>query len=342
MSKVRSSADWPRGKVIRLAHQSKVLETNPWDDPVDRDLTVYLPPGYDESGTPYSTLWDLAAFTNSGPGHVNWRHRGESLPQRLDRLIGSGELPAVVVPMPDCFTSLGGNQYLNSPAVGRYADYLAEELIPFLAQRVNVKDTSASRGAFGKSSGGYGALVLAMVCPGVWAGVASHAADMGFEWVYRPAFPVACRVLEKYGNDPRAFLAAFWKRRKVGGDDYSTLMTLAMAATYDPDAADPTSIRLPFKYRTSELITDRWQQWLAWDPINLVELKAAALRELRLLYFDVGCHDEYHIQFGARAFADRLEEYDIDHHFEEFEGSHRDLDWRLDISLPKLAAALVE
>jgi len=26
---------------------------------------------------------------------------------------------------PDCFTALGGNQYINSSAVGRYADYLA-------------------------------------------------------------------------------------------------------------------------------------------------------------------------------------------------------------------------
>ena len=36
------------------------------------------------------TLWDLAAYTSSGPAHLNWRNHGENLGQRLDRLIGSG------------------------------------------------------------------------------------------------------------------------------------------------------------------------------------------------------------------------------------------------------------
>ena len=39
--------------------------------------------------------------------------------------------PAIVV-FPDCFTCLGGNQYVNSSAIGRYADYLTREIIPFV------------------------------------------------------------------------------------------------------------------------------------------------------------------------------------------------------------------
>ena len=38
----------------------------------------------------------------------------------------------VIIVMPDCFTALGGNQYLNSSAIGRYADYLTRELVPFV------------------------------------------------------------------------------------------------------------------------------------------------------------------------------------------------------------------
>ena len=38
----------------------------------------------------------------------------------------------VIVVFPDCFTSLGGNQYVNSSAIGRYADYLTREMIPFV------------------------------------------------------------------------------------------------------------------------------------------------------------------------------------------------------------------
>jgi len=39
--------------------------------------------------------------------------------------------PAILV-FPDCFTCLGGNQYVNSSAIGRYADYLTQEIVPLV------------------------------------------------------------------------------------------------------------------------------------------------------------------------------------------------------------------
>jgi enterochelin esterase-like enzyme len=339
---VRPVSDWPKGKVICLQHHSKVLEGNIWSDPANRDFYVYLPPGYDESGHAYAALWDFAAFTNSGPGHLNWRNQGENLPQRLDRLIGSGEMPAVVVPMPDCYSSLGGNQYLNSSAVGLYADYVVEELVPFLSQQLNVIDDSSSRGVFGKSSGGYGALVHAMYYPEIWGGLASHAGDIGFEWVYRPEFPRAAAELSKLGGDPYRFLKNFWRKKSPGSPDYSTLMTLAMAASYDPGETPDTAIQLPFDLHTCEIDEARWNQWLSHDPLNLLETHITQLKSLKLLYIDVGSRDQYNIQFGTRAFVLRLEKLGVGHHFEEFDGTHSGMDWRLDISLPMLAKTLTK
>ncbi len=340
MPRVRDFADWPSGRILRLPHRSRVLAGNPWDDPLDRDLNVYLPPGYDDAGDPLVSLWDFAAFTNAGPGHLNWRNQGENLVQRLDRLIHQGLLPPVVVPMPDCYTSLGGNQYINSPAVGAYADYVVEELVPLLSSAVNVADTAAGRGVFGKSSGGYGGLRLAMARPDVWGGVAMHAADCGFDWVYRPELPTTCQVLADHGGDPQRFLEVFWRNRKLGGRDFSVLMTLAMAATYDPDPEEPGRIRLPMDLETCTLDEVRWSAWLAHDPLNLVADHVEALSGLHCLYIDVGRRDQYNIQFGTRALVQRLENLGIRHHFEEFEGTHSQMDWRLDTSLPLLARAL--
>ena len=120
--------------MVRFEHCSSVLQGNPWDDPTTREISVYLPHDYSESGEPYIALWDLAAYTNAGPGHLNWRNQGENLVQRLDRLIGLEHMPPVVVVIPDCYTSLGGNQYVNSPSVGRYTDYLIQELLPFISE----------------------------------------------------------------------------------------------------------------------------------------------------------------------------------------------------------------
>jgi len=61
---------------------------------------------------------------------------GENVPERLDRLTHES-MPRVVVAFPDCFTKLYGNQYLNSIGVGRYADYLCEEIAPFVEAKFN-------------------------------------------------------------------------------------------------------------------------------------------------------------------------------------------------------------
>ena len=68
MQRLRPHGDWPRGNVVRFPHRSRVLAGNPWGDPVERELAVYLPPSYSESAAPFIALWDLAAFTNAGPG----------------------------------------------------------------------------------------------------------------------------------------------------------------------------------------------------------------------------------------------------------------------------------
>ena len=84
-----------------------------------------------------------------------------------------------------------------------------------------------------------------------------------------------------------------------------TLMTLAMAASYDPDPSAPKGVRLPVDSHTGELIAERWERWLAHDPLTLVERPEVQhnLRSLRGLFFDCGRRDQYFLHYGARAMA---------------------------------------
>ena len=340
MPDFRPKAEWPKGRIHTLHHQSGVLQDNPWGDPADRAVSVYLPHGYSESATPYPALWDLAAYTSSGPGHLNWHNQGENLKQRLDRLIGLGKMDPVVVVIPDCYTSLGGNQYVNSPAVGRYADYLCAELLPFVDENLNVVKHRSGRALFGKSSGGYGAMYLAMHFPETWGAFASHAGDVGFDMVYRKDFPVVCELLSPFEENFETYIRAFWRKNRPSGRDYTAMMILAMAASYDPDVEQPSLIRLPFDLRTCELDPDRWSRWLACDPLNMLNTGADALKSLYGIYIDVGMYDQYHIQYGTRRLVDRLTEHGVPHRHEEFEGTHSSIDWRLDHSLPYLVDTL--
>ena len=63
------------------------------------------------------------------------------------------------------------------------------------------------------------------------------------------------------------------------------------------------------------------------------------LENLSLLYLDCGKHDEYLLQFGARRFVQKLSNYGIQYHYEEFDGGHRGGSVRFSTSIPKLIHA---
>src|SRR5580692_5128463 len=122
-------SDHPPGVVHRLTVASDVLRGNLLGDSPDRIVDAYVPAKHDGRGLPL--LVDLVGFTAGGPAHTNWKNFGENLPERLDRLIATGAMPPVVAALPDCFTKLGGNQYINSAAMGRWDDFLLTEAVPF-------------------------------------------------------------------------------------------------------------------------------------------------------------------------------------------------------------------
>ena len=168
----------PAGRFVELTIDSKALECNVLSDPSSRKVTVYLPPGYDTSSEDYPLLVDLVGFTGSGFSHLGWKPYQESVPQRADRLVAAGAMGPVIMAFPDCFTSLGGNQYINSAAMGHWADFLLHEMLPAIESNFRVRP--GCRGVFGKSSGGYGAIAHGLRYADHWNAVACHSGDMAF------------------------------------------------------------------------------------------------------------------------------------------------------------------
>ncbi len=357
------------GSVVVLEHHSRILAGNPLGDPQVRKLAVWLPPGYDRRsgagpGRRFPVLYDLVGFTGSGAAHLNWQPFSENVAERAARLVHEGRMGPAIIVFPDCFTRLGGNQYVNSSAIGRYADYLTREIIPFVDREFRSLASREHRGCFGKSSGGYGAIIHGMKYAKYWGAVASHSGDAYFDFVYRCDWPNtlnelagyrrprrragdfdverAARGLERGDDDGRIrrFLAAAWKKQKLTTAEGHALMNLCMAATYDPDPKAPLGFRVPFNLETGELIEARWRRWLRHDPINLVGRHAAALESLKGIYVDCGWRDQYQIHYGARLLSQRLARADIRHTYQEFDDNHSGIDYRMDVSLPFLYRAL--
>jgi S-formylglutathione hydrolase FrmB len=325
-----------RGTVVVHRLTSTVLQGNPLGDPAERDLHVYLPPAYDGS-RPLPALLMLSGFTGTGGMHFNLDPLGESLAQRLDRLIDSGACPPVIVAAPDCFTRIGGNQYINSTATGRYEDYLLSEVLPFVAAKYPV----GNWGVLGKSSGGYGAIILGMRHPEVFLALADHSGDSDFELCYIPDFSDALDQFRDAGG-PAAWLEKFWADDNQHRKKYMrALNVLAMAAHYSPDPASPhLGIDFPFDLETGAFRPAVWERWREWDPVNLVERHADGLRKLRLVYVDCGARDEFTLHWGARALVAKLRKHDVPVHHEEFDDGHMSIQYRYDVSVPMLVKAL--
>ena len=354
------------GRLVTLEYESRLLADNPLGDPALRRFPVWLPTNYDRAarGKRYPVLFMLAPYTGSGWSLTAWRNFDESIPERLGRLVAARRLGPAIVVFPDCYTSLGGNQYVNSSGIGRYADYLTRELVPFVDRELRTLAGREHRGCLGKSSGGYAALIHGMKYPDTWGAVASHAGDAGFDLVYGSEWPVALTELSKYrrpalregryttgatqkkarpGDDDgrvRRFLDHMRDNRRPSGTEITTLMLLAMAASYDPAPSAPNRFRLPFDLETGERLDARWTRWMANDPVQLVSRYRDNLRTLRALFVDCGWRDQYHIHYGARRLHRELERHGIEHRYEEFDGTHSGIDHRLDVSLPLLYRAI--
>ncbi|MBD8067256.1 enterochelin esterase [Devosia sp. PTR5] len=329
----------PAGSIHTFTVDSAALAGNRLGDPTTRRVDVYVPHGHDGKDLPL--LVDLVGFTAGGPAHTNWKNFGENVPERLDRLIGESRMPPVAVAFPDCFSRLGGNQYVNSPVLGNYEDFLIDEMLPAVETRFGCGGMG-KRGVFGKSSGGFGAHIHAMRHPDIWSAAASHSGDAGFENLYIPEFPGTLRALAKSGNSIEQWLTAFEAKDKFDGKDTLVLMILAQAASFDPDPSPETflGLRLPVTLDTCELIAERWANWLAWDPARMVETHADAIGRMKAFYFDCGTEDQYNILYGSRRIHKTLDAKGIAHRYEEFPDNHSGVDYRMDISLPYLANAL--
>ncbi|MBJ6762745.1 alpha/beta hydrolase [Myxococcaceae bacterium JPH2] len=323
--------------------QSVALESNPLGDPSRRRLTVYLPPGYSEDERRYPVVYFLHAFGNGAGSWTNASGFAPSVPERLDALIASGEVPPAIAVFPDGWTSLGGSQWMNSEALGRYRDYVAKDVVGFVDRTWRTLPKAAARAVVGHSSGGYGALMMGRYHPELFSHLGAHAADAYFEYCYLPDLPKAAAALLKAGG-VEAWFADFKKRvreTKARGEDFPVVNILAMAAAYSPKKGEPLNLELPFDVQTARLRSDVWNRWLVHDPVRFVPKFLDAFRKLKTVFLDCGTRDEFNLRWGTRMMAEDLKGAGVELVHEEFEDGHTGVSYRFERSLavvmPRLA-----
>jgi hypothetical protein len=339
------TAPWlypPAGRFDEHVVVSEALRDNRLGDPHERPLWVYVPPGYDdEPERRYPAVYMIQGYT----GQLDmWRNRSpfgaKNFPELSDELFGAGEAPPCITVWIDAWTSLGGSQFLDSPAIGCYHAYLCDEIVPWVDERYRTLAAPEHRGIQGKSSGGYGAMVTAMLRPDLFGGLATHAGDALFDVCYAKDFGETLRVLrDRYDGTYERFWEDFRSRPLVSKPgDHVLVNTWGMAAAYSAD--EHGTVRLPFDGQ-GRTIPEVWERWLEWDPVRMAERYADALRSQRAIYIDAGKSDEFFLDLGAEAFRSELERIGVtDVFFELFDGKHGGIVWRYPLALKYLAERL--
>lgn len=315
--------------------RSPALLGNPLGDPAARPLYVWLPPGYDDDP---GRCWPVVAFLHGFAAQADsWANRRAFQPTLLERI--DAVAPPAIVALPDGWTSWGGAQWLDSPAVGAYQQYLSVDVVAHLDRTYRTIADRTGRAVAGHSSGGYGAVMSALHHPEVWGRWASHAGDGLFEVSFLPEIRAVTRTLQqRYGGSWDAFWAEVDERGPLSrDDDFPLLNTWAMAACFAGGCVpwDPTG----------RLDPEAWAAWLACDPVRLVADPAwsPAVRSWLGAWIDAGTRDDVYLDLAATAMhqallaagvpGDRLR-------FELHDGRHGGQEHRFPLSIGWLATEM--
>ncbi|MEM1415763.1 MAG: alpha/beta hydrolase-fold protein [Myxococcota bacterium] len=331
------------GRLAALPHPARALRGNALGDPEERRSLVYVPPG--EGRFPVVML--LPGFAATHRSMVGYRLFEPSTVERFDAQVAAGECPPALLVLPDAMTRWGGSQFLDSAATGRYQTHLAEEVFPDLDAAFPTIPKPEARAVAGRSSGGFGALRLAMDRPGVVGAIGSHAGDALFDVSMRPMLTSAAIAIDLAGG-LEAFCASVDAKRLEGGPGgtgaFDALFVLASSAAYAPEPGIPRPhCALPMDPRSGELVPEVWARWLDADPVVRLAKDASAranVAKLQLVQVDAGNRDEHGLHFAARRLAAALGEAGAKVAHEEFEGGHRGTSWRYMHTLPALIGAL--
>jgi enterochelin esterase-like enzyme len=165
------------------AQESKVYETRTVKSQIlnmERNYSIYLPSGYEESDRSYPVLYLLHG---SGDDHTGWVQFGQ-VRHIADKAIAEGLASPMIIVMPDANTKVKG--YFNQPDGSfAYEDFFFKELIPFIEKTYRVRSDRRYRAVSGLSMGGGGTVYYALHHPEIFAAAAPLSASTGSDWIVK-------------------------------------------------------------------------------------------------------------------------------------------------------------
>jgi len=319
------------------------LENNPLCSSAEREVFIYLPPGYhDELERKYPVIYYLHGYSGSNKAwtitsenmdnsSIDWKKLPKKILkqidlnrlltfEKLDNLINEGKLEPFILVQPDGSLQvpnihnavdlrgnvmLKGSFYVNSPYSGNYMNYIVKDVINHVESNYRVFTNRENRAIMGGSMGGYGTLYIT---------------------IHHPEKFIAAASLSP-GN-PRDKTLLNWKLRiplyeemfgskfneKIGDMAWADILD-----TYDLLFSNEKRLIPTIKRDENGNIIDfdeeAYNNWTRYDLVNLIEKKPQSLKNVKLL-LNCAKNDEFGLTQVANSIHETLLKHGIDHEFD--------------------------
>ena len=291
--------------VEHIKIHGQALEGNLEEDAIDRDVLVFLPPGYrQQPARRYPVVYALHGYAI---GADQWSQEIH-VPQTIEGAFARGAREMIVV-LPDSKTVHNGSMYSSSVTTGDFENFIALDVVAYIDAHYRTLAHRNSRGLVGHSMGGYGATRIGM----------KHADVFGSLYIMSP-----CCLSPRVGggggrgnpaNDEA--LAAVKTPADSAKLPFGLRAQLASAAAWSPNPKNPPLyLDLPVGDQQQAVLA----RWAANAPLAFLDQYVRNLRQYRAIAIDVGDQDGLRVDAGK--LHDALTNYGIANDFEIYPGTH--------------------
>ncbi|HEX4770110.1 MAG TPA: alpha/beta fold hydrolase [Bryobacteraceae bacterium] len=297
----------PDAKPVTVEHiriHGTSLEGNLEGDAVDRDVFVFLPPGYTaDKSRRYPVVYALHGYSI---GAEQWTHEIH-VPQTIEGAFALGAQEMIIV-LPDSKTVHNGSMYSSSVTTGDFEKFIAHDVVAYIDAHYRTIADRESRGLVGHSMGGYGAARIGMKHPDVFGSLYIMSPCCLSARAAGPANPELEKTLESVKTAEDSAKLPFFARAQ-----------LASAAAWSPDPKNPPLyLDLPMKDGAprAEILA----KWAANAPLAFVDQYIGNLKQYRAIAMDVG--DQDGLRTDAGKLHDVFDTYRLKNSFEIYPGTH--------------------
>ncbi len=303
------------GRIVRETVYSPSLEGNLLGDSPNRPITIYLPPSYDTNPEMvYPVVYLLHGYTGNNELWTGGSYaRGIDIKTSMDTWIKAGRIRPMILVMPNGYNKLQGCWYVNSATTGKWADFIARDLVKYIDSHYRTLPQKESRAISGHSMGGYGALKIGMFYPDVFKVMGTMDAWANID------FDVGSR------ND-----IAFLSQRKNFSDFYSfsfeQKIWISLLAALVPNPNNPPFFcDFPWRYNEkNEIVKDDevYNKLAIQNNPYLIEQRANILRSMKIICITSSTDPTETGLLEGRLLHETLNKNGIKHIYSEIPGNH--------------------